>query len=169
MANAAFVRTVIAMTTYLPPLSITAAPQVDSRRAHPARWLHRQRDGKLELLAGVESLATCGSRDLVALAAAADLIDVPEGTVLGAGASLGQYWWMPVDGWLLVSGSGKQAITIPTGWSWAGPSRPIPADTQLTALRGGRVLTATTGALFGALEARPRLAAAVRSTLVVPQ
>jgi hypothetical protein len=158
------------MTTYLPPLSITTAtPKAASRRAHPARWLQRARDGKLDLLAGVESLATCGRRELVALAAAADLVEVPEGTVLGVGAALGQYWWMPVDGWLLVSGSGKQAITIPTGWSWTGPSRPIAADTRLTALRGGRVLTATSAALFGALDEHPRLAAAVRSTLVVPQ
>lgn len=160
------------MTTYLPPVSLTpdrtATIPAEARRAHPARWLQRRRDGKVALLAGVDSLAECRDRDLVALAAAADMVDVPSGTVLGEGSQLAHYWWMPIDGWLLVSGHGNQAITVPSGWSWASPGREVPAELKISALRGGRILTTTVPRLLGTLEDFPRLSTAIRSTLVLP-
>ena len=160
------------MTTYLPSLSIAtdgaATIPAAARRAHPARWMRRARDGKVAMLAGIESLAACGPRDLLALAAAADLVEVPAGTVLGHGSALAHSWWMPVDGWLLVSGHGNQAITVPSGWSWAAPTRNMPPETRISALRGGKVLTTTTPRLLGTLDDFPRLATAIRSTLVLP-
>ncbi|MHB8467953.1 MAG: hypothetical protein ACYDD7_24305, partial [Acidimicrobiales bacterium] len=130
------------MTIYLPPLTVTTeragAIPAQARRAHPARWLNRRRDGKIALLAQLDSLADCRDADLLALAAAADMVDLPSGTVLGEGSELAHFWWMPIDGWLLVSGDDNQSITVPTGWSWAAPTRVVPPGTKITALRGGR-------------------------------
>ena len=164
------------MTTYLPPVSITAEPAARTARtarreagrtARAARWLNRNADGKLELVSGVESLAGVARADLLALTIAADLVEVSEGTVLAEGRDLTHWWWMPVEGWLLLSGQGKQAVTIPAGWSWMAPGRAIPAGARLTALRGGRMLTAPVPRILGALDEHPRLARAISSTLVV--
>jgi hypothetical protein len=161
------------MTTYLPPLTGAAEPatrsarRVAGRQTRAARWLTRHSDGKLQLVSGLESLAGCGRADLVALAAAADLVEIPEGTVLAEGRDLAHWWWMPIEGWLLLSGQGKQAVTIPAGWSWMAPARQVPIGARLTALRGGRMLTAAVPSILGALDEHPRLAEAISSTLVV--
>ena len=168
MATGVEFRTLTTMTTYLPPLIVTAEPvgRTARREGRTARWLSKRADGKLQLIAGVESLAGCPKADLVALASAADLVDVPQGTVLGEGRDLGHFWWMPLDGWLLLSGHGNQAVTIPSGWSWMAPDRQVPANARLTALRGGRLLTAATPSLLGAMDEHPRLAQAIGATLV---
>jgi hypothetical protein len=175
MAAGLSIRTVTCMTTYLPPVSITtdltSAIPARARRAHPTGWSRRLRrwsDGKVALLADVEPFAQCRQADLVALAKAADIVNVPSGTVLGEGSDIKHLWWMPVDGWLLVSGAGNQAITVPAGWSWTARGRDTGPDTRISALRGGRVLTAALPELLGTLDEHPRLAEAIRSTLVAP-
>jgi hypothetical protein len=158
------------MTTYLPPISVTTERRAARREVtgprFSFRWLAPRRDGKIRMLAGVESLSQCSTPDLVALSAAADLFEVEEGTVLATGRELAQSWWMPIDGWLLLSGQGKQALTVPVGWSWLAPSRHLASAARLTALRGGRILTAPRPVLMGTLDEHPRLAEVIGSTLV---
>ena len=177
MATDRFVRTLPTMTTYLPPITVTVDPVPGTirREARPGRLASRLRnlrttldrsDAKLDLVSHVGSLARCTKSDLIALSSAADLIEVGEGTTLARGRELTHWWWMPIDGWLLLSGQGKQAVTIPSGWSWMAPNRRMPPGARLTALRGGRMLTASLPVLLGTLDDHPKLAEAVSATLV---
>jgi hypothetical protein len=158
------------MTTYLPPISVTterrAARREVTRPRFSLRWLAPRSDGKVRVLAGVESLSHCSTADLVTLSATADMFEVEEGTLLATGCELAHAWWMPIDGWLLLSGQGKQALTVPAGWSWLASSRQLTPAARLTALRGGRILTAPRRALLGALDEHPRLAEVIGSTLI---
>jgi len=165
MAAGPAIRTVTAMTTTLAP-TITL-PLERSRDLHPARRPARwaRRDGKLELIHGIDSLAGSPRSDVVALASVADLIEVSAGTVLEEGRRFGQQWWMPVDGWLLAEGDGNLARTVPAGASWVAPRLPATGG-RLTALRDGSVLVARTASLATTLFERPRLGATIRATLV---
>ena len=117
-------------------------------------------------VARVPTFAGCLKADLKALSATADLVDLPEGTVLGIGQDLARWWWMPVTGWLLLTCGAEQARTIPSGWSWMACDHSPGQDARLTALHGSRVLTAPLPRLRGALDEHPRLAEAIRATLV---
>jgi hypothetical protein len=164
MAGRAAILTVRPMTAYIAPLPInTDQARTSARAVHPAVRPSRlgRRDGKLALLSGLESLAGCRHRSLVTLAATADLVTVEAGTVLGQGHDLSRFWWMPIDGWLLVSTGGKQAVTVPAGRSWTGGT-----EGRISALRGGRVLMCSVGALDTATANDSRLAAAIRSSRV---
>ncbi len=141
-----------------------------ARLAHPTLRARRSADAKVALLGGVESLSGCWHSDLVALAAAADLVDVAPGTVLASGPDLGRHWWMPIEGWLLVAGEAAPALTVPAGWSWTGrwDGRAGSQTTagRLTALRAAKALVATIPRLLGTLDDQPHLAEVVRATLV---
>jgi hypothetical protein len=73
---------------------------------------------------------------------------------------------MPVDGWLLVSGDDNQAITVPTGYSYATGRDRAGRNRKLSALRPGRVLVCSTSELESTLESHPRLGTAVQESLV---
>ena len=167
MAIRGFFHTVTPMTTYLPPLSISTVGDRAARErvAHPARWRSRSSDRKVTLLAQIDAFSSLRKADLIALGAAADVIATPAGEVLAQDRDLSRHWWMPLDGWLLLSGQGKQAITVPAGWSFTA-DRNGPLTGRLSALREGRILTAPIQSLLGALDAHPHLAEAVRSTMV---
>jgi hypothetical protein len=186
MADAGMIRTVRAMTTSLqglrprtsssPGSLATLAQSVilpldDARRSarsvHPARRSRQfgRPDGKIDLLANLESLTDCRRPDLETLASTADLIQVPAGTVLAEGAELARFWWMPVEGWLLAEGDTEVSRSIPTGWSWTAPRLPA-VNGSLMALRPARLLVAPVHRIAGALNTRPRLGRAVRATLV---
>lgn len=168
MAERHPIRTVSTMTTFAPPIPLPVDDRQAARLDHPARRRDRAgrwRDGKLRAMAAVDSLAACRRPDLEVLAAAADLIRVPAGTVLAEGWEFTRQWWMPVDGWLLAEGDSVVARTVPTGWSWVAPRFPA-ANGRLSSPRESRLLVAPVHRLASVLDEHPRLGDVVRATLV---
>lgn len=168
MATLRPIRTVSTMTSFAPPIALPLDGRDAARVDHPTRRRDRGtrwKDGKLRMMAAVPSLAECHRTDLEVLAAVADVIRVPAGSVLAEGWDLARQWWMPLEGWLLAEGDAVIARTIPTGWSWVAPRLPAVGG-RLTAPQASQVLVAPVPRIASTLTDHPRLGAAIRATLV---
>ena len=148
-------RTVGAMTisvAFTPLRRWTLLDRPVGHRRHP--------DHKIALLAAIPELHRCPVEEL---ASTADIITVGPGETLACGSAVGAQWWMPIEGWLLLSGGATPDRTVPAGssvgwWNAAG-------DARLRVLRPARVLVMPRRRY---LALSPRLGAALAATVINP-
>lgn len=139
----------------------------------PARWLartshpaapRRSGDLKLDLLAATPAFERWPVDDLVALGAAADLLRADPGVTLAEGPGVRGQWWMPVEGWLLLTDGRGPDRTIPAGRALDG--RQASNTTRLRTLREAKVLVSPKATFDALLDRRPRLARALTPLLI---
>ena len=74
-----------------------------------------RRDAKVELISRVPLFERCSKRELTAIAALADQVELPEGRVLAREGELGQEFFVLVDGTAEVTRGRKRLATLGTG------------------------------------------------------
>ena len=153
------------------PMTITVAFAVPRRWvAAPAR-VRRPKDEKVAALGAVPALARCRSEELTQLGAVADLFDLDEGATAACGMGVVTQWWMPIDGWLLLTGDGGPDRTVPAGRSiaaWRDVSMSQAHALRLRALRPARVLAIPRPRYAGLGGTAPRLAGILAATGINP-
>lgn len=145
----------------------TVGPMTISVAFTPLRpWIFRDQrvghrrhpDLKIAVLGAVPNLRGLPIEEL---ASAADLTTVAAGETLARGPAVGAQWWMPIDGWLLLSGGAAPDRTVPAGssvgWWDATP------DARLRVLRPARVLVMPRNRY---LALPPRLGEALAVTVI---
>lgn len=148
-------------------MTITVAFEVPRRWAATPARVRRPKDGKLAALGAVPALARCRTEELAQLGAAADLFDLHEGATAACGLGVLTQWWMPIDGWLLLTGDGGPDRTVPAGRSiaaWRDVSMKQAHGLRLRALRPARVLAMPRPRFVGLAATAPRLAEILAAT-----
>lgn len=152
-------------------MTITAAFAVPRRWAIAPSGARRAKDAKIAALGAVPALARCRTEELVQLGAAADVIDLDEGATAARGLGVLVQWWMPIDGWLLLTGDGGPDRTVPAGRSiaaWNDVSTAQVDVLRLRALRPARVLAMPRPRFVGLAGVAPRLAEILAATVINP-
>lgn len=153
------------------PMTITVAFALPRRWAAAPARVRQPKDGKLAALGAVPALARCRTDELAQLGAVADLFDLDEGATAACGMGVMTQWWMPIDGWLLLTGDGGPDRTVPAGRSiaaWRDTSMSQAPALRLRALRPARVLAMPRPRFVGLAGAAPRLAEILAATSINP-
>jgi CRP-like cAMP-binding protein len=147
-------------TDQRPELAPVPPPPI-SRRG----W-RRPKDRKVTAIAAAAPFAACRADDLVALARAGELVRLDEGDVLATDADPARWWWCPMEGALQACRE-DGAVTLVTTGQAAGLAerRTPPRRVTVTARRDSVVLVCRRTELLALMSSRPRIAAAVRSSL----
>jgi CRP-like cAMP-binding protein len=77
--------------------------------------MFRRREAKIELIARVPLFERCSKRELAAIAAIADQVELPEGRVLAREGDLGQEFFILTDGEVEVRRGGRRRATLGPG------------------------------------------------------
>lgn len=153
------------------PMTITVAFPLPRRwAAAPARVRH-PKDQKIAALGAVPALARCRTEELTRLGATADLFDLDEGATAACGMGVLNQWWMPIDGWLLLTGDGGPDRTVPAGRSiaaWRDVSMSQVNALRLRALRPARVLAMPRPRFVGLAAVAPQLSEILAATDINP-
>lgn len=152
-------------------MTITVAFAMPRRWAAAPPLVRRPKDEKLAALGAVPTLARCRTEELTQLGAAADLFELDEGATAACGMGVLTHWWMPIDGWLLLTGDGGPDRTIPAGRSiaaWQDVSMSQVHALRLRALRPARILAMPRPRFVGLAGAAPHLADILAATRVNP-
>ena len=153
------------------PMTITVAFPMPRRWAAAPARVRRTKDGKLAELGAVPALARCRTEELAQLGAIADVFNLDEGATAACGIGVLTHWWMPIDGWLLLTGDGGPDRTVPAGRSiaaWQDVSTSQANALRLRALRPARVLVIPRPRFVGLAGAAPRLAEILAATGINP-
>jgi CRP-like cAMP-binding protein len=127
-----------------------------------------RQDAKLQLLADNPALAGCRPADLLALAAAADVVGCDRGDVLSFRDNPGRRWWLVLEGALEVLWDSSWPTSIEVGQAFGA----APGDRRdhlafladratIVAAEPSVVLVASRGSLLALADQSPRLAEAI--------
>ncbi len=127
-----------------------------------------RQDGKLTLLAASPALAGCRPADLIALAAAADVVPCDKGDLLAFQDDPRRRWWFVLEGSLEILWDSSWPSRIETGQAFGATEadridhRPSPDRATIVATEPSLVLVATRGSLLALIDEHPRLAETIR-------
>lgn len=126
-----------------------------------------RKDAKTDLLAQVPLFSGCSKRELQEIAALADELDLPEGTVLIKEGERGREFFVIVDGTVDVTKDGRR-VTALGGGSWIGEIAlvsDVPRTATVTTTSPVRVLVVTDRAFSGLIKRSPSIALKVLASV----
>jgi CRP-like cAMP-binding protein len=126
-----------------------------------------RRDAKIELLKRVPLFAKCSKAELRQLAAIADEVHLPDGSVLTREGRLGREFFVLIDGSVRVTKGGRKLADLGPG-DWFGEIALLtntPRTATVTATAPVRVLVISAGAFRLVIEDMPSIAIKVLASV----
>ena len=142
------------------------APSLGSRRggtlvtiAAYAAPVRLRRDTKVELIARAPLFERCSRRELAAIAAIADQIELPEGRVVVREGELGREFLVLMEGSAVVSRKGRRVATLGAGdfFGEIALVSKVPRTATVTTASPVRALAVSGRDFWTLLEASPRI------------